>query len=70
MAFATTQARRMRHPLPGFGLSLGLGMAWLGLIVLLPLAALVVRAAGLGWLTVRGPGGPARRGGGGPAGPW
>ncbi|KGQ18501.1 Sulfate transport system permease protein CysT [Lysobacter dokdonensis DS-58] len=45
----------MRHPLPGFGLSLGLGMAWLGLIVLLPLAALVVRAAGLGgegWMHV------------------
>jgi sulfate transport system permease protein len=47
----------MRHPLPGFGLSLGLGMAWLGLIVLLPLAALVVRAAGLGpdaWLRTAG----------------
>ena len=40
---------RMRHPLPGFGLGLGLGLFWLGLIVLLPLAALVVRAAGLDW---------------------
>ena len=44
---------RNRNPLPGFGLSLGLGMAWLGVVVLLPLAALAVRAAGLGpqgWL--------------------
>ena len=44
---------RNRCPLPGFGLSLGLGMAWLGVVVLLPLAALAVRAAGLGpqgWL--------------------
>ena len=44
---------RGRNPLPGFGLSLGLGMAWLGVVVLLPLAALAVRAAGLGvdgWL--------------------
>ena len=24
---------RDRHPLPGFGLSLGLGMAWLGVVV-------------------------------------
>ena len=54
---ATDLRRRMRHPLPGFGLSLGLGMSWLALIVLLPLAALVVRAAGLGtegWLRVLG----------------
>ena len=46
-------APRGRRPLPGFGLSLGLGMAWLGVVVLLPLLALAVRAAGLGadgWL--------------------
>jgi len=44
---------RWRRPLPGFGLSLGLGMTWLGVVVLLPLAALTFRAAGLGsagWL--------------------
>ncbi len=44
---------RQRRALPGFGISLGLGMAWLGVVVLLPLAALSVRAAGLGaagWL--------------------
>ena len=34
-------ARRMRgrNPLPGFGLSLGLGMAWLGVVVVLLLYA-------------------------------
>ncbi|TDK27441.1 sulfate ABC transporter permease subunit CysT [Luteimonas aestuarii] len=44
---------RWRRPLPGFGLSLGLGFAWLGIVVLLPLAALTLNAAGLGgaaWL--------------------
>jgi sulfate/thiosulfate transport system permease protein len=35
--------------LPGFGLSLGYGFLYLGLIVLIPLAALALRAAGLGW---------------------
>jgi sulfate transport system permease protein len=50
-------ARRPRHPLPGFGLSLGLGLTWLGLVVLLPLAALAVRSVGLGpsgwWHAIR-----------------
>ncbi|MFZ2755212.1 MAG: sulfate ABC transporter permease subunit CysT [Lysobacteraceae bacterium] len=43
----------MRHPLPGFGLSLGLGLTWLSLVVMLPLLALSHRAVGLGaegWL--------------------
>lgn len=40
--------RRTPNPLPAFGLSLGLGMAWLGVVVLLPLLALSARAAGLG----------------------
>ncbi len=35
--------------LPGFGLTLGISMAWLGLIVLVPLAALAIHAGGLGW---------------------
>ena len=46
-------ARRGRRPLPGFGLSLGLGLAWLSVVVLLPLAARIASAAGLGaegWL--------------------
>lgn len=37
-----------RRPLPGFGISLGLGLAWLSVVVMLPLAALAVRAANLG----------------------
>ncbi len=39
---------RAPSPLPGFGLTLSLTLAYLGVIVLLPLAALVIRAAGLG----------------------
>ncbi len=39
---------RSRYPLPGFGLSLGLGLSWLSLVVMLPLLALSVRAVGLG----------------------
>ena len=45
--------RRQRHPLPGFVPSLGLGLGWLGVVVLLPLAALAVRSVALGprgWL--------------------
>jgi len=37
-----------RRVLPGFGLSLGYTVTWLGLIVLLPLAALVWKASGIG----------------------
>ena len=47
------RAARRASPLPGFGLGLGLGLGWLGVVVLLPLAALALRAAGLGvegWL--------------------
>ncbi|MCI4569177.1 sulfate ABC transporter permease subunit CysT [Lysobacter sp. CFH 32150] len=40
---------RWRRPLPGFGLSLGLGLTWLSLVVLLPLLALTIKAAGLGF---------------------
>jgi sulfate transport system permease protein len=35
--------------IPGFGLSLGITLLWLGLIVLLPLAGLFIKSAGLGW---------------------
>jgi sulfate transport system permease protein len=48
-----TVAPGVRRPLPGFGLSLGLGLGWLGVVILLPLSALVLHAAGLGlagWL--------------------
>lgn len=37
-----------RRILPGFGLSLGYALAYLGLIVLLPLAALAWKASGIG----------------------
>ena len=39
---------RRRSVLPGFGLSLGVAVAYLSAMVLLPLAALFVKAAGLG----------------------
>lgn len=38
-----------RSVIPGFRLALGCTLAYLGVIVLLPLAALVWQAAGLGW---------------------
>lgn len=53
IAIARPRRIRMPNPLPGFGLSLGLGMAWLGAVVMLPLLALTISAAGLGpegWL--------------------
>ncbi|KAB8318412.1 sulfate ABC transporter permease subunit CysT [Tolypothrix campylonemoides VB511288] len=52
-ARALPRIARARHPLPGFGVSLGLGLAWLSLVVLLPLLALAASAIGLGpegWL--------------------
>jgi sulfate transport system permease protein len=39
---------RQSGPLPGLGLTLGLSLAWLSLIVLIPLLALLIKAAGLG----------------------
>ncbi|NDK39293.1 sulfate ABC transporter permease subunit CysT [Pseudoxanthomonas gei] len=48
----TTSSRHERagrkRVLPGFGLSLGITLAWLGVIVLIPLAGLFVKAGGLG----------------------
>jgi sulfate transport system permease protein len=41
--------RRNRFVIPGFGLTMGLTLAWLSLIVLIPLSTLFLRAAGLGW---------------------
>ncbi|TAA45555.1 sulfate ABC transporter permease subunit CysT [Pseudoxanthomonas winnipegensis] len=40
---------RQRRVIPGFGLSLGTTLLWLGLIVLLPLAGVFIKSAGLGW---------------------
>jgi len=42
-------ARRSKRVLPGFGLTMGLTLAYLSLIVLIPLSSLVFRSAGLGW---------------------
>jgi len=42
------RARAPRSALPGFGLSLGFSVVYLSLLVLLPLAAVFLRAAGLG----------------------
>ena len=40
---------KRRNVLPGFGLSLGFTLAYLGLIVLIPLAAAFIKTAGLSW---------------------
>ena len=39
---------RQAGPLPGLGLTLGISLAWLGLIVIVPLLALVIHALGIG----------------------
>jgi sulfate transport system permease protein len=41
--------RFRRRVLPGFGLSLGFTLAYLGLIVLIPLSAAFIKSAGLSW---------------------
>jgi sulfate transport system permease protein len=47
-ALAGSSAPLRRRVLPGFGLTLGFTLSYLSLIVLIPLAALLLRAAGLG----------------------
>jgi len=42
-------ARKHASVLPGFGLSLGFTVAYLGLVVLIPLAAIFLKSVGLGW---------------------
>ena len=48
---ATGSRWRLRQPsaLPGFPLAIGYTLTWLGLIVLIPLAVLVVRASSMGF---------------------
>ena len=43
------RARNSRSILPGFGLTMGFTLAYLGLIVLVPLLAAFMRAAGMSW---------------------
>jgi len=40
---------RKRHVLPGFGLSMGFTLAYLSLLVLIPLATLFLKSSTLGW---------------------
>src|SRR3954447_5387603 len=42
-------AKARRTPLPGFGLSLGITILWLSLIVLIPLSAVFVKSLSEGW---------------------
>src|SRR5437764_1375354 len=43
--------RTRSSPLPGFGLSLGITVLWLSLIVLIPLSAVFVKSVSQGWQT-------------------
>jgi sulfate transport system permease protein len=45
---ATATVKR-RHLLPGFGLTMGITLLYLGVIVLLPLIAMITKTASLGW---------------------
>ncbi len=45
---ASNKPRSHRRVVPGFGLSLGYTLAWLGLIVLIPLIGIFVKTSGLG----------------------
>ncbi|AMU90229.1 MULTISPECIES: sulfate ABC transporter permease subunit CysT [Sphingopyxis] len=44
----TRRTRRPRSIIPGFGLTMGLTLVWLSLIVLIPLSTVFIRAAGMG----------------------
>jgi sulfate transport system permease protein len=41
--------RKSKHVLPGFGLTMGVTLTYLGLIVLIPLLSLALKASGIGW---------------------
>ena len=43
------KAKRPRSIIPGFGLTMGFTLAWLSLIVLIPLSLIFLRSAGMGW---------------------
>lgn len=41
---------RSKHLLPGFGLTLGVSMLYLTIIIVLPLLAMLLKVGGMGWL--------------------
>ncbi|TVQ40878.1 MAG: sulfate ABC transporter permease subunit CysT [Geminicoccaceae bacterium] len=49
MSWSRSPAWRRQRVLPGFGLTLGITLFYLGLIVALPLAAMLLKTASLGW---------------------
>jgi sulfate transport system permease protein len=51
MSAVTFSRSRWRQPsaLPGFPLAFGFSLAWLSLIVLIPLSTILLKAAGMGW---------------------
>jgi len=40
---------RSKHLLPGFGLTMGISLFYITLIILLPIAAMLLKLAGMGW---------------------
>ncbi|WP_245978656.1 sulfate ABC transporter permease subunit CysT [Aurantiacibacter xanthus] len=48
-AHLRNRLQRNRSVIPGFGLTMGLTLAWLSLIVLIPLSTVFIRSAGMGW---------------------
>jgi len=48
LAMPSLSPARQRRVLPGFGLTMGVTLTYLGIIVLIPVAALVVKGAGIG----------------------
>src|SRR6202011_2726417 len=49
MSWRALQLWYQRKVLPGFGLTLGITLAYLSLVVLIPLSATFLRASALGW---------------------
>jgi sulfate transport system permease protein len=46
---ARKRSRASRRVLPGFGLSMGITVTYLTLLVLIPLSAVFIRSSGMGW---------------------
>jgi sulfate/thiosulfate transport system permease protein len=48
-SFSKRSGWRQPSVLPGFGLTFGLSLVWLALIILIPLATIFIKSAGMGW---------------------